>query len=270
LPALYSFAKKPERLKNIFDWVCQIFQLVHYLAALTRVAIFLTPLAKFPLRLHLYLDAPSVVTFDHLPALKGAFHRWTGHNPGLHDGLSLYSFSWLRGGRGTRGGLRFEQGAHWSISAYDPDVIFKAANGAFNDRDLGLGLVVQDAQIIRPPDFEVGEQHFRVLSPVFIKDEVGKGKPADHLLPSNPRADELLTETLRHKLRKAGLDDMGATVRFDPAYIATAKTKTFQYKAVRCRASVCPVLVSGTAEQIKFAWCVGVGHSTGIGCGCLE
>jgi CRISPR-associated endoribonuclease Cas6 len=224
------------------------------------------------LRLHLYLEAPSVVTFDHLPALKGAFHRWTGHNPGLHDGLSLYSYSWLRGGRGTRSGLRFEQGAHWSIAAHDPAVIHEIISGVISKPGLDYGLVVRDARIQTVPDFEAGERSFRVLSPVFIKDEVAKGKPADHLLPGQhtDRANELLTETLRHKLRKAGLDDTGATVRFDPAYIATAKTKTFQYKAVRCRASVCPVLVSGTAEQLKFAWCVGVGHSTGIGCGCLE
>lgn len=222
------------------------------------------------MRLHLYLDAPSVVTFDHLPALKGAFHRWTGHNPGLHDGLSLYSYSWLRGGRGTRGGLRFEQGAHWSIAAHDPAVIHEIISGVISKPGLDHGLVVRDARIQTVPDFAAGEQHFRVLSPVFIKDEVEMGKPANHLLPGNPRADELLTETLRHKLRQAGLDDAGATVRFDTAYIATAKIKTFQYKAVRCRASVCPVLVSGTAEQIRFAWCVGVGHSTGIGCGCLE
>jgi CRISPR-associated endoribonuclease Cas6 len=231
---------------------------------------FLTNLAKTPVRLHLYLEASSVVDFDHLPALKGAFHRWTGHNTALHDGLSLYSYSWLRGGRGTRGGLRFGQGAHWSIAAHDPAVIHDIISGVISKPGLDHDLVVRDARIQTVPDFEAGERHFRVLSPVFIKDEVEKGKPADHLLPGHPRADELLTETLRHKLRQAGLDDAGATVRFDPAYIAMAKTKVFQYKAVRCRASVCPVLVSGTAKQLRFAWCVGVGHSTGIGCGCLE
>ena len=61
----------------------------------------------------------------------------------------------------------------------------------------------------------------------------------------------------------------GAAVRFDPAHLATAKTKLFRYKQVQCKGSICPVLVSGSTEQIQFAWEVGVGHSTGIGCGAL-
>ena len=40
-------------------------------------------------------------------------------------------------------------------------------------------------------------------------------------------ADELLTATLRHKLRQAGLADAGAAVRFDPAHITAAKRKLF-------------------------------------------
>ena len=221
------------------------------------------------MRLQLYLTAAQAVPFDHLPTLKGAFHRWAGHNEELHDGLSLYSLSWLRGGRGSRNGLRYPDGAHWSISAPNPQLIHALVGGVVREPDLGLGLRVRDAQLLNPPTFQDGEQAFRVLSPVFIKWETEKGQPADHLLYDDPRADELLTATLRHKLRQAGLDDTGATVRFDRNY-AGAKTKLFRYGPVQCRASLCPVLVSGTAEQIRFAWCVGVGHSTGIGCGALE
>ena len=134
---------------------------------------------------------------------------------------------------------------------------------------LDLGLAVRDVRLQRAPEFAAGEQPFRLASPVFIKHEVEKGKPADHLLPGHELADELLTTTLRHKLRQAGLDDAGAAVRFDPAFIASAKSKLFAYKQVQCRGSICPVLVSGSAEQIQFAWEVGVGHSTGIGCGAL-
>ena len=56
------------------------------------------------MRLHLYLEATSTLPFDYLPTLKSAFHRWAGHNEALHDGLSLYSYAWLRGGRAGRGG----------------------------------------------------------------------------------------------------------------------------------------------------------------------
>lgn len=221
------------------------------------------------MRLHLYLEANQAVPFDYLPALKGAFHLWTGHNEALHDGLSLYSYSWLRGGRAGRGGIRFGEGAHWFISAPDRAVIHTIISGVLRAPDIGLGLRVQDVRMQEAPEFAAGEQPFRVASPVFIKHETEKGKPADHLLPGHELADELLTTTLRHKLRQAGLDDAEAGVRFDPAHIASAKSKLFQYKQVQCRSSICPVLVSGSAEQIQFAWEVGVGHSTGIGCGAL-
>lgn len=221
------------------------------------------------MRLHLYLAANQVVPFDYLPALKSAFHRWAGHNEALHDGLSLYSYAWLRGGRAGRGGIRFAEGASWFISAPDETLIHALVAGVVRAPDLDLGLRVADVRLERAPEFAAGEQAFRVASPVFIKHETERDRPADHLLPGPPRADELLTATLRHKLRQAGLPDAGAAVRFDPAHIAAAKTKLFRYQQVQCRASVCPVLVAGSAEQIQFAWEVGVGHSTGIGCGAL-
>lgn len=221
------------------------------------------------MRLHLYLETSQSVPFDYLPTLKSAFHLWTGHNDTLHSGLSLYSYSWLRGGRAGRGGIRFTEGANWFISAPDREVIHTLISGVLRAPEIGLGLRVQDVRMEEAPGFAAGEQPFRVASPVFIKHEAEKGKPADHLLPGHELADELLTATLRHKLRQAGLDNTGATVRFDPAFIATAKSKLFQYKQVHCRSSICPVLVSGSAEQIQFAWEVGVGHSTGIGCGAL-
>jgi CRISPR-associated endoribonuclease Cas6 len=221
------------------------------------------------LRLHLYLSTTQAVPFDYLPTLKSAFHLWTGHNDTLHNGLSRYSFSWLRGGQAGRGGIRFAEGAHWFISTPNREIIHTIISGVLRAPEIGLGLRVQDVRMQEAPEFTAGEQPFRVASPVFIKHEIELGKPADHLLPGHPLTDELLTTTLRSKLRQAGLVDAGVTVRFDPIHIATAKSKLFRYKQVQCRGSICPVLVSGSSEQIQFAWEVGVGHSTGIGCGAL-
>ena len=243
------------------------------LAASTAGAAFYPATAIFfPMRLNLYLSAEGPVPFDYLPTLKGAFHRWLGHDEALHDGLSLYSLAWLRGGRASRGGIRFPEGAQWFISAPDTGLIHRLVSGVVRAPEIGLGLRVADVRMQAPPEFAAGEQAFRVASPVFIKHlppEAQPGAPADHLLPGHPLADELLTATLRRKLRQAGLDDTGATVRFDPAHIATAKTKLFHYKQVQCRSSICPVLVAGSTKQLQFAWEVGVGHSTGIGCGAL-
>jgi len=224
------------------------------------------------MRLNLYLSSEGLVPFDYLPTLKGAFHRWLGHDTALHDGVSLYSLSWLRGGRAGRLGIQFAEGAHWFISSPDTELIHRLVSGVVRESDVGLGLTVRDVRMQTAPEFADGEQAFRVASPVFIKylpPEAKLGAPADHLLPGHPLADELLTQTLRRNLRQAGLDDTGAAVCFDPAHIATAKTKLFRYKQVQCRGSICPVLVSGSARQIQFAWEVGAGDSTGIGCGAL-
>ena len=224
------------------------------------------------MRLNLYLSAEGPVSFDYQSTLKGAFHRWLGHDEALHDGLSLYSLSWLHGGRAGHGGIRFPDGAQWFISAPDTALIHQLVSGVVRAPEIGLGLRVADVRMQAAPDFAAGEQAFRVASPVFIKHlppEAKLGTPADHLLPGHPLADELLTATLRRKLRQAGLDDTGAAVRFDPAHIATARTKLFRYKQVQCKGSICPVLVNGSSEQIQFTWEVGVGHSTGIGCGAL-
>lgn len=223
------------------------------------------------MRLQLYLEAPERVPFDYLPTLVGAFHRWNGHDPGLHDGTSLYSLSWLRGGRaaGPRSGLRFASGAHWAISAPDETLIRRLVGGVVRAPDLGLGLRVRDVQLLDAPPFAAGEQAFRVASPVFLKWQPPGDGPADHILWHDERADELLTAVFHRKLTQAGLPTTGAAVRFDRTF-AGAKTKLFRYKAVQCRASQCPVLVTGSSEQLRFAWAVGVGHSTGIGCGALE
>jgi len=226
------------------------------------------------MRLELTLACPDVLPFEHLPALKGAFHRWTGHSPALHDAISLYSFSWLRGAKGGSGGLSFPTGAQWSISAPDPHLVRGLLAAVVSDPSLhAYGLRVTDAQLRAVPVFPAGEHLFRLLSPVFVKqqlhDEQGQPRPAEHLLYDNPAADARLTETLQHKLRQAGLSDAGVRVAFDRRYPAP-KVKLFSYHDVHGRASFCPVLVTGTAEQLRFAWCVGIGHSTGIGCGALQ
>lgn len=90
-----------------------------------------------------------------------------GHNPALHDGLSLYSYSWLHGGRAGRGGIRFGEGAHWFISAPDREVIHMLISGVLRAPDIGLDLRVQDVRMQDAPEFAAGERPFRVASPVF-------------------------------------------------------------------------------------------------------
>jgi len=60
------------------------------------------------------------VPFDHLHQLTGAIHKWLGYNE-LHDGLSLYSFGWLRNAVPRKNHLMFPYGATWQISFHDTE-----------------------------------------------------------------------------------------------------------------------------------------------------
>ena len=103
--------------------------------------------------------------------------------------------------------------------------------------------------------------------PVFVKRRInGREK---HFLYSDKESNELLTETMATKLSKAGLSSDGVSVRFDNEF-HNPKTKLLEYRGIKNRANICPVIIKGTPEQIAFAWNVGVGNSTGIGFGALD
>lgn len=226
------------------------------------------------MRLHFALcPNTQTVPFDYQHFLTGAFHKWLGDNA-LHDGISLYSLSWLHGGvtrrNGQRiaGGLDFPNGARWFISAHDETLLQRVADGALRAGEVCCGMSVTEIRTQRTPDF--GPRfNFKAGSPILARSKEAQGRVI-HYLFSDEAADEVLTQTLRHKMDAAGLDEshQSATVKFDRDYRG-AKTKLVTIKGIGNRASVCPVIVEGTPEAVSFAWNVGVGHLTGNGFGSL-
>lgn len=225
------------------------------------------------MRLTLLLGCPSPLPFEHLPVLVAAFHKWTGRTD-LHyrNKLSLYSLSCLSGGRLGSGGLVFPNGAKWVISSPDAGLIEQVVGGIVLDPDLSEhGLYVKDVQITAEPTFVDGRRRFEFLSPILVREQAAPGdrQPMDHVRFDDPRATVLLTATLRNKLTAAGLDPTGVEVAFDSDY-AKASVSIQYYRGIGNRVNKCPVLITGTAEQQRFAWLVGVGNSTGIGLGALR
>ncbi len=207
----------------------------------------------------------ELVPFDYLPLLVGTFHKWLGEN-GMHNDLSLYSLSWLKGAKASNNGLSFSQGASFFISAYDDLVIKRIIAGIRSSPDTFCGMVVREVIIQETPSF-LESMTFAVISPILVKTmKDGKQK---HLTFDDSESTEILTNVLKRKLLKAGLDDSNVKVSFDRTYIHR-KTKLINYRGVGNKANVCPVTVEGTPEQIAFAWNVGIGHSTGIGFGALN
>lgn len=206
----------------------------------------------------------QVVPFDHLHVLAGKLHSWLGPNE-EHGSLSLYSFSWLMGGRAVRDGLTFREGATWHISALDSGFLRKNVEGIFSDPVIRWGLEVREVGLEGPPRIEEGEACFLLTSPVLIKKYRDDGGII-HVLYDDPESDHLMTHTMHRKMQVAGVDSEGFALRFDRKY-PKAKTQKVNYKGIENRCSYCPVIATGSADQLTFAWTVGVGHSTGVGFG---
>ena len=67
----------------------------------------------------------SVLPFDYQQKLIGTIHKWLGNNE-IHDKISLYSFSWLLGGKMIKNqGFTFSEGANFFVSFYEEEYINK-------------------------------------------------------------------------------------------------------------------------------------------------
>lgn len=207
------------------------------------------------------------VSFDHIPQLVGAIHKWIGQSNEVHGQIPFHSFSWLQGGRKGNGGLYFPKGATFFISAFDENLLKQIIQGIRDDPSLFSGMVVQEIRIQQTPVFSGGSECFNVASPVLVK--VKNGDRVKHCLFDDPLSNDALTQSMIRKMELAGVDVEGLSISFDQEY-RSAHTKLINYKGVKNRANVCPVIVNGSDEQLAFIWNVGIGHSTGIGFGAIN
>ncbi len=220
------------------------------------------------MRLHFKLSSnQQPVPFSYQHYLVGAFNKWIGRNE-LHDKISLYSLSWLYGGWAENGAVQFPRGAEWMISIYDESIVPLIIDGALKQPEVCCGMEVVKITQQETPDF--GSFYaFKVGSAVLAKSKNINGR-VKHYIYSDSEADDVLTAALHHKIDAAGLDSVhkNVRVRFDRGY-AQARTKLIDFKGIKNRVSVCPIIVEGTPTAVQFAWTVGAGHSTGSGFGFL-
>ena len=219
------------------------------------------------MRIYLHLSPNrEIVPFNYQQSLVGAFHKWLGENE-LHDDISLYSLSWLSKGVPTKGGLNFPHGSTFFISSPLPDLHQKFVQGIFKDQHIRWGMNVHEVRMKVTPQF--GNRHrFLAQSPVLIQRKFEEEKHQQYFFHSDPKASEYLTETLSRKMEKAGIS-ADVSVSFDPEY-QNPYVKMVQYRDLKIKGSMCPVIVEGDPRAVQFAWEVGVGNSTGIGFGALN
>jgi CRISPR-associated endoribonuclease Cas6 len=222
------------------------------------------------MRIHLKIHSDgNTVPFNHQHQLTGAMHKWIGKENTEHGALSLFSFSMLEGGKKSKNGdgLVFENGSSFFISAHSSQFIKTVIENIQKDPVLFNGLAVNEIIIQEDPQF-TNSVYFQVASPILIKRRLENGR-IKHFAFNEEGANSHLTETLQNKLKKAGISDASAKVRFDDQYTA-AKCKVILYNKVQNKTNICPVIIEGKPETIAFAWNVGIGNSTGIGLGAIK
>ncbi len=220
------------------------------------------------MRIHLKTTSNEyVVPFNYQPKLVGTLHKWLGINNEDHGNISLYSFSWLQKGEMVRTGFNFPDGACWFISFYDEDKMRQVVKRILENPEIFSGMVVSDVVIEETPDLSA-RRLFYLGSPIFIKQSDPDTGVRQYTF-DDKEANGLMTQTLRHKMKMAGLpSDETLNVSFDLSY-TKRRTKFLMYRGVSNRANMCPVLIDGKPETKAFAWNVGIGNSTGIGFGSI-
>lgn len=131
------------------------------------------------------------------------------------------------------------------------------------------GLEVRDITMVDQPTFLEGTQQFRLASPIFIKRFQDISRNYKFYLYNDEESSMLMTETLKHKMKEAGLpEDETLKVEFDLTY-PKKQVKMVTIHGIKSKASMCPVIIHGSPQSKLFAWTVGLGNSTGSSFGSL-
>ena len=218
------------------------------------------------MRLHIITTSnTTIVPFNYQQKVIGTVHSWLGKNE-LHDKISLYSFSWLKGSKIYKNGLTFPKGANWFISFHEDIYIKNLVNQISEYPNIFCGMKVREIIIQETPDLST-QNHFQLGSPVFIKrfyDDNHK-----HFTYKDENSGELMAETLRHKMQIAGLpEDPSLKIEFDLSY-PNKKEKLVTIHNISNKCSMCPLIIHGTPLTKAFAWNCGIGSLTGSGCGSI-
>ncbi len=218
------------------------------------------------MRLYLKLTQNTkLIPFAYQELLTGVIHKWLGEENIYHGTSGVFSFSWLMNTKADgKKGINLTENSYFFVSSVDEEFIRHLLKGILDDPEMFNGISVYDVSVKKPPRFE-GATRFLMGSPVLLKGKEDKR----HLTFEDESFEQELTENLKTKLTKAGLDAEGVTVRLDPNS-TYRKTRMIDYKGVFNRVTYAPLIIDGTEEQLQFAWLAGLGHSTGIGLGSLK
>lgn len=220
------------------------------------------------MRIYLKLsEGNGVIPFNYQTLLTGVIHKWLGLDNELHGKSSNFSFSWIQNTRAEKEGIRLDKNPFFFFSAYDESLVKRIIKGILEDPVLFNGIKVIEVKIVNTPKFNQVE-HFLFASPLLLKQRL-ENKRIKHLTFLDTNFEKILTDHLKSKLEKVGISSDGLKLRLNPDN-NFRQTKMVIYKGIHNKTSIVPIIIEGTQEQIAYAWCAGLGNSTGIGFGALK
>lgn len=136
----------------------------------------------------------KLIPFNYQSYLTGALHKWIGCENELHEGMSLYSFSWLQNVKTNNSGIGTTHDSYFFISGYEDRLVKRIIKSIIDDPSVCFGMEVTDVEIAEVPNF-TNKHSFVAASPVFIKRRLDN--QIKHIIYSNPQSKNYLTETDR-------------------------------------------------------------------------
>lgn len=219
------------------------------------------------MRIYLRLSKNNkTVPFNYQELLTGVVHKWIGYENDVHGKSGRYSFSWIQNTSAIKKGINIENDSYFFIGSIDVDLIKQIIRGVLDSPEMFCGIHVIDIQIKNIPSFRNTEK-FLMASPVFLK--IKEEDKVRHVTLIDDDFEEVLTDSFKRKLERVGLSSEGVLITLNPE-TNFRKTKLVTYKGIMNKASLAPIIITGTQEQIAYAWSNGLGNSTGIGFGALK
>ncbi|QOJ27506.1 MAG: CRISPR-associated endoribonuclease Cas6 [Ignavibacteriales bacterium] len=202
----------------------------------------------------------EIVPFNYQQKLLGVFHKWLGEENPHHDQLSLYSVGWLWGSKSHREGFIFQDGADWSISAWDEKIQTRLTNAITLDQELFCGMRIKEIKTMKTPEFG-NDYTFKTLSPILARIKRENGT-TEHLTYLHDNFPERLKQILLKKANHAKLELSDFSIIIEKNFKGN-RIKVVTLNKVGNKANFVKVRMQGDENAIKFAWCVGLGESTG-------
>lgn len=219
------------------------------------------------MRIYIRLSkSDNLLPFNYQELLTGVLHKWIGENNEVHGKPNQYSFSWIENTVAQQEGLKLKNDAFFFISSHDDLLIKRIIKGIIKNPEMFFDIQVVDVQIQNIPEFN-SVQEFLLGSPVLLKTK--ENNRTKHITIVDESFEEVLTQSFINKLKKAQINSDGVRVRINPTS-TYRQTKLVTYKGINNKTSLVPIIIEGNQEQIAYAWCNGLGNSTGIGFGSLK